>query len=73
MGFVHPKGEKTNVRIQDQMQFELGGGVHCMEPAGTHCRKHTDAVPGSLFSAAMKEAGTRQYQLFSLNQQKAMT
>lgn len=68
-GFVHPKGEKTNVRIQDQVQLEVWAGAHCMEPAGTHCRKHTDTVPGSLFSAATKEAGTKQNRLLSLNQQ----
>lgn len=58
MGFVHPKGERTNVKIRQQMLFEMGGTeVHCMEPAGTHCGKHMDAVPGtgafgSLFSTA---------------------
>lgn len=39
-----------------------------MEPAGTHCGEHMDAAPGS----AAEEAGTRQYQMLSLNQQKAM-
>lgn len=30
MGSVHPKEERTNVKIQQQMVFEMGGaGVYC--------------------------------------------
>lgn len=31
MGSVHPKEERTNVKIQQQMVFEMGGvGVYCV-------------------------------------------